>query len=167
MVGALVITVLAILAFVVLRDLNTTQPDIKPTPVDYRAGIRYLQRSGDTLVYPSRLPKGWIVTHVDTAPGKRPGLGLSMLTADGQYVGLQQSPQSLPELLTMYVDPSPTSGPRVHLPSGFVTHWATWTDAGGDTALAGRWHHESLLVFGSASRADLETVAKALTTNKL
>ena len=86
-----------------------------------------------------------------------------MLTDGNQYVGFRQSPLSAPELLTTYVDSNPTSGPPVTLDSGVVRHWMTWTDSGGDTALVGRWHHETVMVFGSASQSDLETVAGSLT----
>jgi hypothetical protein len=167
MVGALVATLLLIGAVVALRSFTSTDLDVKPTPVDYRASVRYLQQSGFRIVYPGSLPKGWTVTRVDDASGRRPGLGLSILTADGAYIGFQQSPLSLPELITTYVDASPAAGAPVAVQGGVRRHWATWTDTGGDTALAGRWHHESLLVFGSAPQADLEVVAEALTTRKL
>ena len=54
-------------------------------------------------------------------------------------------------------------GAPVTLDSGIVRHWDTWTDSGGDTALVARWHDETLMVFGSASQADLETLAGSLT----
>lgn len=167
MVGALVATVLVILAFVAFRSLNRSQPDERPRPVDYLASIRYLQQAGRDVVYPGALPSHWFVSAVDDADGSRPGLGLSMLTAKGEYVGFQQSSISIPDLLTTYVDPSPTAGRTVTLSSPIERHWAVWTDSGGDTALAGHWHHQSLLVFGSASQADLETIAESLTTARV
>jgi hypothetical protein len=167
MVGALLATLMLIAVFVMLRACSRNELDIKPTRVDYRASVHYLQQSGSRVVYPGSLPKGWIVTQVDGSPGKRAGLGLSILTADGDYIGFQQSPTSLPVLITTYVDPHPTSGAPVDVKGGVVRRWAVWTDSGGDTALAGRWHHESLLVFGSAPESDLELVAGALSTRML
>jgi hypothetical protein len=167
MVGAMVATLLLIAVFVALRACSRTPLDVKPTRVDYRAAVHYLQQSGSRMVYPGSLPKGWIVTQVNDSAGKRAELGLSILTAGGEYIGFQQSPIPLPELITTYVDPHPISGTPVDLDGGVIRHWAVWTDSGGDTALAGRWRHESLLVFGSASRSDIELVADALTTRRL
>ena len=163
MVGALLVTLLAILAFVAFRACNRTDLQVKPDHVDYLAEVGFAQRSGADLVYPSSLPSGWYATSVDFAPGTRPTLGLSMLTAANEYAGLRQSPLSSAQLLTTYVDAHPTAGAPVRLDSGVVRHWDTWTDSGGDTALVARWHHETLMVFGSAPQSDLETLAGSLT----
>ena len=163
MVGALLVTILAILGFVALRACNRTDLVVRPQHVDYLANVGYAQRSGADLVYPATLPSGWYATNVDFASGTRPTLGISMLTDANAYAGFRQSPQTAPELLTTYVDPNPHAGTPVTLDSGIVRRWDTWTDAGGDTALVARWHHETLMVFGSASQADLETLAGSLT----
>jgi hypothetical protein len=163
MVGALLVTLLAILAFVVFRACTRTDLEVKPDHVDYLAEVGFAQGSGADLVYPASLPSGWYATSVDFAAGERPTLGISMLTAANEYAGLRQSPLPAPQLLTTYVDPHPTSGQPVTLDSGIVRHWDTWTDSGGDTALVARWHHETLMVFGSAPQADLETLAGSLT----
>ena len=170
MVGALIVTVLVILGVVAFRACNTTDPEVRPQHVDYLSQVRYAQRTGAELVYPSSLPAGWFATKIDLSLGSKPELTLSMLTdsgSDGQYVGFLQSPVPVPELLTTYVDPSPTSGPDVETPGGVVTHWQTWTDAGGDTALVARWHGRSLMVFGGASQGELEQLAGSLTTRSL
>jgi hypothetical protein len=163
MVGALLVTILVILGFVALRACNRTDLEVKPQHVDYLANVGYAQRSGADLVYPKSLPSGWYATNVDFAPGTRPTLGISMLTDAHAYAGFRQSPLTAPELLTTYVDANPTAGTPVTLDGGLVRRWDTWTDVGGDTALVARWHHETLMVFGSASQADLETLAGSLT----
>ena len=71
--------------------------------------------------------------------------------------------ESLPDLLSTYVDPHATGGPPTKVVGSVVTRWSTWTDGGGDTALAaqrgqGR-SRQSLLVFGTVSRAQLEVLA--------
>jgi hypothetical protein len=163
MVGALLLTFLFVIGFVVFRGCNRTNPDVRPDHIDYRAQIGFAQRAGATLVYPARLPTGWYATRLDYEAGNRPELGISMLTPDQQYVGVRQSPRDIAELLTAYVDPQPSAGPSVTVDGGIVRRWDTWTDAGGDTALSARWHGQSLLVFGTVSRADLERLAGALT----
>ncbi len=170
MVGALIVTLLVILAFVAFRACNRADLNVQPDHVDYLAQVGYAQRAGTELVYPAALPSGWYATKIDLSLGKRPELSLSMLTAkgnDAQYVGFVQSPVPIPELLTTYVDPAPTSGQPVTLPDGLVRHWQTWTDSGGDTALVARWHGSSLMVFGGAPLDQLEQVAGSLTTRRL
>jgi hypothetical protein len=162
MVGAMLLTFLVVIGFVVFRGCNRANPDVRPDHIDYRAQIGFAQQAGATLVYPARLPAGWYATRVDYEAGARPELGISLLTPD-QYVGIRQSPRDLPELLAAYVDAQPAAGPSVTVDGGVVRRWQTWTDAGGDTALSARWHHESLLVFGTVSRADLEQLAGTLT----
>jgi Protein of unknown function (DUF4245) len=163
MVGALLLTSLFVIGFVVFRACSRTTPDVRPDHVDYRAQIGFAQRSGATLVYPARLPSGWYATRLDYEAGNPPELGISMLTPDQQYAGLRQSPRDIAELLAVYVDPQPSAGRSVTVDGGIVRRWDTWTDASGDTALSARWHHESLLVFGTAPLAGLEQLASTLT----
>jgi hypothetical protein len=136
---------------------------VRPDHIDYRAQVGFAQQAGATLVYPARLPSGWYATRLDYEEGNPPELGISMLTPDQQYVGIRQSPRNVPELLAAYVDPQPSAGPSVTVNGGVVRRWETWTDAGGDSALSARWHHQSLLVFGTVSRAALEQLASTLT----
>ena len=167
MVGALLVTVLVILGFVVFRAFVRTDPAVKPQHVDYRAEVRFAQQSGAHLVYPAALPTGWYATRVDYTPGTPPTLGISMLTPATEFAGFEQSAVSAPDLLARYVDANPTAGPPVTVDSGIVRRWSTWTDSGGDTALVAPWHHQTLMVFGSASEAELETLAGSLTDEPL
>ena len=166
MVGALIVTLLVILAFVAFRALNRSDLDVKPEHVDYLAQVRYAQQDGQApdLVYPARLPAGWYATNVQFSSGGGPEIELSMLTADDQYVGFVQSPASVPELLAAYVDPHPQAGAPVTVPGSIVSRWDTWTDTGGDTALVTEHGQDALLVFGTVSKDRLEQLAASLTT---
>jgi hypothetical protein len=164
MVGALVVTLVVILAFVAFRACNRTDLQVRPDHVDYLSQVRFAQRSGAELVYPASLPSGWYATRIDLSTDRRPEVTLSMLTRDGQYVGVVQSPVPVPQLLTTYVDPSPTSGPSAQVSGGLGSQWQTWQDSGGDTALVTRRGGESLMVFGNASQSQLEELASRLTT---
>ena len=123
MVGALLLTFLFVIGFVVLRGCNRANPDVRPDHVDYRAQVGFAQQAGADLVYPSRLPAGWYATRVDYEPGTSPELGISMLTPD-QYVGVRQSPRDIPELLATYVDAQPVAGASVTVDGGVVLRWA-------------------------------------------
>jgi hypothetical protein len=170
MVGALLVTLLVILAFVGLRALSGSSLDVKPERVDYLSQVHYAQQAGSEVVYPARLPSGWYATQVTLSPGTPSELELSMLTADGAYVGFVESPESVPELLTTYVDPHASGGRSTTVAGSVVTRWTVWTDGGGDTALAAQRGHgksrESLLVFGTVTQAQLEDLAGSLTTAK-
>jgi hypothetical protein len=171
MVGALLATLLVIGAFVTFRALNRSDLDVEPQRIDYLAQVSYAQRSGTDVVYPARLPTGWRATQLTFSPGPPPGLVLSMLTGDNAYAGFVESSQSVPELLTTYVDAHPAGGGSVTVPGSVVTRWSTWTDSSGDTALAAEYgvdrSRQSLLVFGTVSRAQLASLAATLTTAKV
>lgn len=171
MVGALLVTLLVIGAFVAFRALNRTDLDVKPSKVDYLAQVHYAQEAGSDVVYPADLPSGWTATAVTFEAGPPPGLELSMLTADNAYVGFVESAESVPELLATYVDPQPTAGGNTTVTGSVATRWSTWTDGSGDTALAaqrGRGGQQvSLLVFGTVSKTELEGLAASLTTAKV
>jgi hypothetical protein len=164
MVGALIVTVLVILAFVGVRALNRSDLEVKPDRVDYLAQVRYAQQAGSEVVYPARLPSGWYATNVTFSPGPTSAFELSMLTPQDEYAGLVQSPESPPELLATYVDPHPQKGASVSVDGSVAARWETWTDSGGDTALVSTRGEDSLLVFGSVSLASLKQLAASLTT---
>jgi hypothetical protein len=171
MVGALIVTVLVILAFVGFRAFNRSDLDVKPERVDYLAQVRFAQEAphGADLVYPAQLPSGWYATRVrfSSDGDNRPGLQLSMLTPDDQYVGFVESSSTVADLITTYVDSDPQAGPPVTVDGSVAQQWDTWTDSGGDTALAAEVGKQSLLVYGTAPRAQLEQLAASLTTARV
>jgi hypothetical protein len=169
MIGALLVTLLVIGAFVVVRALNRNDLEVTPQKLEYLAQVGYAQESGSKPVYPARLPSGWYATTMTfSAAGTSPDVELSMLTADGRYVGFVESPRTVPELLTTYVDPHPRFGTSVSVSGSVASRWSTWTDADGDTALVAQRGTgkalESLMVFGTVSRSQLVQLAGSLTT---
>jgi hypothetical protein len=164
LVAALLVTLLAIGGFVAFRALNRDQPDLRPEPVDYLSLVQEAQTGGQTLVYPAKLPEGWIATNVAYTPGRPPAWGISMLTDEGKYVGMRQQAAPTSDLLETYVDEDPAEGDEVQIPSPVGNRWRTWSDSGGDHAYSAKRGDETLLVFGSAPPEDLRTVVEALTT---
>jgi hypothetical protein len=171
MFGALVVTLLVIGGFVGFRALNRTDLEVKPQKADYLAQVRYAQQAGAEVVYPRRLPAGWYATQVTVSAGSPSQVELSMLTGDGLYAGYVESPQSIAELLSTYVDPHAEPGPAADVAGSVVRHWTSWSDPGGDTALVGQRGHggskQNLLLFGTVSRSQLEQVAGSLTTARV
>jgi hypothetical protein len=167
LIGALLVTVLAILAFVGFRALNRDQPEIEPTPVDYLGAAQGAQANGFDVVYPAKLPDGWIADSVHLTPGDRPSWGIGMLTDEQRFVGVRQADSDLDVLLHTYVDENPTEGDPVTLPGSVGKEWRTFSDSGGDHALATELGRQWVLVYGSADVSDLHLIAEDLTTDPL
>lgn len=172
LIGAMIVTLLAVGAFVAFRSINRDDLEVRPEAVDYLAAVRALQDEGRLPVYPARLPRSWIPTSVDVDPSStNPSAGLSwgvgILTDDDTFVGVRQSDGSLSDLLATYVDEDPTEGPTVTVQSEVATRWRTFTDSGGDTAYVADLPHGRVLVYGSATPEDLERVIGSLTAARL
>jgi hypothetical protein len=171
LLGALVVTLLFVAAFVGFRALVTDSPEGPPRVVDYLSTVEALQDSGSELVYPTSLPDGWVATSLDVVPGERPAWGLGMLTDEGGFVGLRQEDADVDELIAAYVDPDAEPGDQSVFASGLSTGpWQTWADIGGDlafsTTLTSKSKNsigETLLVYGSATRDEQEQLIALLT----
>lgn len=166
LIGALLITLLAIGAFVAFRAINRDNPEISPTSVDYLAAAQGAQAGGFDVVYPTSLPSGWIASSVHLTPGDRPAWGIGMLTDDERFAGVRQEDASLDDLLHTYVDDDPTEGDTVRIDSEVGTTWRSFSDSGGDHAYATEMGRDVILVYGSAGTDDLRTLAEDLTTAK-
>ena len=110
MVGALLVTVIAIGAFVAFRAVNRNDLDVEPETVDYLESVTNLQDSGREVAYPPTLPAGWRATSLDVVPGDRPAWGLGMLTDDGAFVGVRQEDEDADDLVETYVDKDAAEG---------------------------------------------------------
>jgi hypothetical protein len=162
LVGALIVTLVVIAAFVAFRALNRDDLEIKPEPVDYLGSVKYIEQSGDSVVYPPALPKGWICTTAHYAPGRHPEWDLGVLTDAGTFVGLREEDAPVDELVRDYVDKNAAEGPPVHLDSPLGRQWRTFTDSGGDYALVVERDDETLIVYGSADDQEIRDFAASL-----
>ena len=171
LMGAMLVTVLFVVAYVGFRALIRDQPEIVPE-VDYVSEVQELERVEVTVVHPCRLPEGWRASSTSFTRGTPPAWGLGLVTDDGEFVGLRQEQADVEDLLASFVDESPTQGedaaPANHLG---VTSWATWSDGGGDhafsTTLPSPLTGQTLLVYGSASVAQQEQLIDLLTTARV
>jgi hypothetical protein len=175
LVASLLVTVLVVVGYVGLRALNRDELDVRPEPVAYAEPVSAAQDAGFTLVYPRALPEGWIVTRLDFERGKHPAWGMDLLTEDGSFVGLRQEDADVDDLLSTYVDESPSEGDEVTLDSAVATSWQEWSDEGGDHAYsaetvpvdAGVDSSATLLVYGSASAKEQAELIGLLVTDPL
>ena len=176
LLGALVVTLLFVGAFVGFRAIFTSDPPSgPPRVVDYLNTVEALQDSGVELVYPSTLPEGWVATSLDVVPGDQPAWGLGMLTDEGRFVGLRQEDADVDELISAYVDAKAEPGDVSDFASELSTGaWQTWADVGGDLAFSTTLTSDSknsigetLLVYGSATRDEQEQLIALLTEGPL
>ncbi len=159
MVGAMIVLVAVVLAFVVLRDINRTDPESPVRAVEYEQTARFArQQAAIEVVAPEPLPEGWKVTSVEFVP--RPARWhLGQLTDEGKYVGLEQADRSPESMVETYVDQDATRGEEVTVEGD---SWTSWTDAGGDTALVRSDGSTTTLVVGTADQRVLVDYIKTL-----
>jgi len=165
MIGALIVTVLVIVAYVAFRALVRDTPATEVEPVDYLEAVEGAQVQGLDVAYPPSLPDGWVATSVDLAPTDPPRWSLGVLTDDGDFVGLRQEDASPSTLAKTYVDENAVAGDDVTLDSTLATTWGTWSDDGGDHALVAEIDGlGTVMVYGSAPESVLEDYTESLTT---
>lgn len=170
LIGSMIVLVLAVLAVVVFRETFRDTPEVEPEAVDYLPLVTALQDAGREVAYPPTLPEGWIVTSVDSVPGERPSWGLGMLTDDGAFVGVRQQDDDVDDLVAEHIDENASHDGPVELASALTpagTSWDSFSDEGGDhgfaTEISSDAGEETLLVYGSASVADLQDLVGLLT----
>ena len=165
MVGALLVTLLAIVAFVAWRALNREELELEPEPVDYLETVRTVQAAGETVPYPASLPDGWIATSAEYRPGRDRSWSVGTLTAQQEFAGLREEDASVDELVSSYVDEDAAEGDLVLLDSPLAGEWRSFTDAGGDYALATTLpDRTTVLVYGSATPEQIRGLAARLVT---
>lgn len=154
MIGAMLVLIGVVLAFVVFREVNRNDPADPVKPVDYAAPARYAQQSVDyELLAPETLPDGWKATSVSFRAQPDQAWHLGCLTEDGHYVGLEQAERPAYAMVDDFVDKDASRGPDVRL--GGQT-WQSWTDAEGDRALVREDGDTSTLLVGDVPQSVLE-----------
>lgn len=159
MVGAMLVLLAIVVAFVLLRDLNRNDPEGPGAPVDYRqiAGFAAEQAPFEVLA-PERLPEGWRATSVGYTP-EPPRWHLGLLTGEGDYVGLEQAESTATSLVTTYVDEAATRDGEIGIDG---RTWEVWTDDGGDTALVDEGEAVTTLVVGPVDQDLLAAYVRRL-----
>ena len=161
MVGAMLVLLLLIGAFLGFRALNRDDLAVEPEGVDYREVVGFAQADGWTVVYPESVPGDWRATSVDSASEQAWGIGF--LSPEG-FVGVRQSGASVDELLATYVDEDVEPGGSVAVDSSISRTWRAYSDAGGDLGYLATVGGHRVLVYGSAPATHLRRLAESLTT---
>ncbi len=164
--GALIVTVLAVLAFSLFRALTRDNPTTPVRAVDYLAVVTAARADAELpLLAPARLPTGWKATSATFDPAKQ-RWHLGLLTDKDDYVGVEESRDTTQAMVQTYVDKSAEQGEDVTI-DGEI--WQSWTDAGGDYAVVrlvdpARIGQGVVLVVGTASEDEIQGLAASLVT---
>ena len=164
LIGAMIVTVLFVLAFVGWRSLFRNDVDERVEPVDWTESVQVARQAGLDVVRPRELPDGWTATSVDLRAGDEPRWGLGVLTDEGRFVGIRQQDTSVSDLVETYVDEDASEGDEVRVDSAVSDTWQTWSDDGGDHGYSAEVGDDVVLVYGSAPAADIEAYLGLLTT---
>ena len=153
LVGAMLVILAVIIAFVVLREINRNDPASPVRAIDYSRDADFARGQAEIEVLaPASLPAGWRATTARYVPGAAEHWHLGMLTADDRYVGLEQSAESAEAMVEQHVDEDATRGDPVAVAGA---EWTTWRDDGGDLALVRQDAGTTTLVVGHEVDADV------------
>ena len=173
LLGALLVLLLGIGAFVVLRDVNRVDPGSPVQAVDYAQPARFAQRVAEfELLAPRELPEGWISTSVrfEDDPEEQ-SWHVGLLTDEQRYIGLEQAERTVAAMVADFVDEEAVEAGEVDVDG---TTWARWTDperdpeadpaeaSEGDLALVGETDGATTLVVGTVSQDQLTEVVASL-----
>lgn len=170
LIGAMLVLLVAVIAFVVFREVFRTTPRFEPEPVDYVELVDSLQQSGQHPVYPKELPDGWLVKDARYTGGDDPTWQLSMDTADGRFVAVRQEEDSAEDLAEEWLDPDVDEGEKVTVETDLGELWSTWSDEGGDLGYSIELPEptaQTVLVYGSASAEEQRELLLQLTARDL
>ncbi|GAC1382416.1 MAG: hypothetical protein NVSMB48_12780 [Marmoricola sp.] len=166
MVGAMVIVILFVLAFVIFRALNRDNSAVTPQHVNYlpqAAAARSAERLD--VWAPPTLPVGWYATAARYDGGINPHWHLS--ATDGKhYLGIEEGLDGLDAELHLALQGTPISAGKVEI-NGVV--WTVYTDSQGDYALGRSMpsktprYPEAIVVVGTTPPAAVRAYAASLT----
>jgi hypothetical protein len=160
MIGAMVVLVLVVGAFVVFRNAVREEPGNPVEAVEIERPVEYARSEADfDLLAPDELPDGWIATSVRFTRGEEQGWHLGLLTDEERYVGLEQSPRPATDVVEEFVDEEATEGDEVTVGG---ESWQSWTDAEDDLALVREDGDVTTLVVGRVQQETLEELIATL-----
>jgi hypothetical protein len=165
LIGAMIVLVTAILAFVAFRELTREVPEIKPTAVvGWQEAAESTLRDGHAIAVPE-VPSDWIVTTLRFEPTLKPTWDLGMFTADEKFAGVYQVDERVDTVVEERVDEKAVEGEPVEIPTGDLAgEWMTFTDEGGDYALVREDENGVVMVYGSADEEEIRALAGTIRT---
>jgi hypothetical protein len=160
LVGAMVVLLLVVLAFVLFRALNRSDVEDPVQPVDYADNLEFWQSEASfELLAPAALPDGWIATSARFESSKPQSWHLGVLTDDDHYIGIEQERADEASMVGEFVDEHAVAGDEVSVTGAT---WHAYSDEGGDHALVRRADGVTTLVVGTVSQDRLIAFVETL-----
>lgn len=104
MVGAMIVLVLVVLAFVGFRAATRGDAEREVEPVALERPTAFARESVDfTVLSPRELPEGWIATSVRLDGGRDPAWHVGVLTDQERYIGIEQADRSVGDMVEQHV----------------------------------------------------------------
>jgi hypothetical protein len=162
--GAMIATVVLVLAFVGFRALTRDNEATQVPSVDWKISMKAGRSDGKLQVLaPSALPSGWRATSASYTPGAEPAWQLGLLTSKGKYVGVYESRATVSSLVDAHVNGDATEGKQVSIGG---SSWRVYTGSKGDYALARTVENagdsEAQLVVGTAPDSTIRDFTASL-----
>lgn len=111
MIGAMIVLVLVVGAFVLFRDAVRKDPSNPVEKVDFAQPADYARSQADfDLLAPDELPEGWMATSVRFTERGRQAWHLGVLTDEDRYVGLEQAERPVYAMVDEHVDEDASQG---------------------------------------------------------
>lgn len=145
-----------LLGALLVGQLVTMTPDRPERRVDLADAVAGAQAAATfDVVAPRALPRGWIANSVRSGPDR---WHLGVLTPDDRYIGLEQATVSAPGIVDDFAPKSRVTG-TVELAGAT---WQVRAESDGDRVYVRDFGETSVLVIGSAKRADVERYVASL-----
>lgn len=139
-----------------LGQLVTVTPDREERRVDLADAVAGAQAVATfDVIAPTALPEGWIANSTRSGPE---AWHLGVLTGDDKYIGLEQATSSAKGIIDDFAPDSRAAG-TAQLAG---RRWQVRTETDGDRIYVRDVGETSVLVIGSARRADLERYVSSL-----
>ena len=148
-----------LLGLFVVGQLVTVTPDRPERRVDLADAVAGARRTATfDVIAPKTLPKGWIANSTRSGPD---AWHLGVLTPEDKYIGLEQSATSVKGIVDDFAPGSRAAG-TVRLKG---EAWQVRTESDGDRIYVRDTGETSVLVIGSARRAELERYVSSLSAS--
>lgn len=153
LIGAMAVLIGVVIVFVVVRGSVREDLETPVRDVDYASSLDFFElQAGFPILAPPALPSGWVATNAEVDPGPPATWRLNIFTADERYVGLQQAVDSEASMVSEFVDEDAEEGDPVDVAG---ETWTSYTDSGGDTALARTEGEVTTVVVATVSLEEL------------
>ena len=164
MTGALIVTVLAVLAFVAWRGLwRSDVDDASRKPWTGRRASSSRSRQTSRSSTPASCRPGGRPPAPSSPPATTRGGASACSPTTVASSGSGSRTRRSTDLVELYVDEDAEAGDDATVTSDITDTWQTWSDDGGDVGYSTELGDEALLVYGSAPAEDIETYLGLLT----